>query len=311
MRVALRLARNGSKCMMYVSRRESLMNKGGVDDFSKLQSEVDTQYLAKCRHLTKLALDHAVPITFAPPFGSACIQRSDGRVETITVPPPTPDQIESATCCLLQLRDDFFLVTGEHVLDKYQERLGNGESLVWQVGAVPFDPLPRVAWRGSSKSRRKDIVFLRLSEREAREACADQARIILAANAWPPSAPEEGELVVLAGYPKRIREFENETITPGPLSAMLTVTRSVGDGIFKCRYESSDVRSFDSEALALEDLRGNTGGISGGPVFRIEDSSDPFVFVGVISEIGGGDVDDADTYVIEAVDGVPSSFPQI
>jgi hypothetical protein len=31
----------------------------------------------------------------------------------------------------------------------------------------------------------------------------------------------------------------------------------------------------------------------------------------VISEIGGGDVDDADTYVIEAVDGVPSSFPQI
>ena len=213
-----------------------------------------------------------------------------------------------ATGCLLQLHDEYFLVTAEHVLDKYQERLGNGESLVWQVGAVPFDPLPRVAWRGSSKSRRKDIVFLRLSEREARDG-ADQARIILVASVWPPSVPKEGELVLLAGYPKRIREVENDTITPGPLSAMLKVTRSTGDGIFKCRYDSSDVTGFDSEALPLEDLRGNTGGVSGGPVFRIEDGSDPFVFVGVISEVGGGILDDADTFVIEAVEGVPSRFP--
>jgi hypothetical protein len=92
---------------------------------------------------------------------------------------------------------------------------------------------------------------------------------------------------------------------------MLKVTRSAGDGIFKCRYETSDVTTFAQEALALKDLRGNTGGVSGGPVFRIEDSSEPFVFVGVISEIGGGDIDDADTYVIEAVDGVPSRFPDM
>lgn len=238
------------------------------------------------------------------------MRRSDGKVEIINIPTPTPHQIESASGCLLQLQNEYFLGTAEHVLDKYQERLSNGESLVWQVGSVPFDPLPRVAWRGSSKSRRKDIVFLKLSESEARRACADQARIIPVSNAWPPSAPKVGELVLLAGYPKRIREVENDTITLGPLSAMLKVTGSVGDGTFKCRYESSDVTSFDPEALPLEDLRGNIGGISGGPVFRIEDSTDPFVFVGVISEIGGGNLDEADTYVIEAVDGVPSSFPQ-
>ena len=285
------------------------MNEGGAGDLRKLPIEEDTQYLATCRLLTKLALDHAVPITFAPPFGRACIHRNDGRVERITVPPPTPDQIESATCCLLQLRDEYFLVTAEHVLDKYEERLDNGESLVWQVGAVPFDPLRHVAWRGSSKSKRKDIVFLRLLEREARAACGDQARIILAANGWPPSAPKEDELVLLAGYPKQIREVENDTIAPGPLSTMLKVTRSTGDGIFKCRYESSDVTSFAPGTWPLEDLRGKTGGVSGGPVFRIEDSSDPFVFVGVISEVGGGTVDGADTFVIEAVDGVPSRFP--
>src|SRR6202041_3251678 len=90
--------------------------------------------------------------------------------------------------------------------------------------------------------------------------------------------------------------------------AMGIKARSTGDGTFKCRYESSDITSFAPEALPLEDLRGNTGGVSGGPVFRIEDSSDPFVFVGVMSEVGGGTVDDADTVVIDAVDGVPSKF---
>jgi len=287
------------------------VEEDGVGDMSKLSAEEDSLYLEKCSRLTQRALNHAVPIIFAPQFGRACIRRSDGRVEEVNIPPPAPQQIESATGSLLKLCDEYFLVTAEHVLDKYQERLGNRESLSWQAGSVRFNPLPRVAWRGSSKSRRKDIVFLRLSEQEAQEVCADQVRMILVANVWPPIAPKEGELVCLAGYPKRIREVENDTILPGPLSAMLKVTRSTGDGTFKCRYESTDVMSFDSEALPLKDLRGNTGGISGGPVFRIEDSSDLFVFVGVISEIGGGDVDDADTYVIEAADGVPSSFPQM
>jgi hypothetical protein len=284
------------------------MNGSGDSDLGKTPNEEDKLYLTKGRQLTKLALDHAVPIIFAPRFGQGCIQRHDGSVERITVPPPPPDQIESTTGCLLQLHNEYFLVTAEHVLDKYEERRDNGESLVWQVGEFPFDPLPRVAWRGSSKRTPKDIVFLRLLEREAREAWGDQAHIISAANGWPPSAPIEGELVLLAGYPKRIREVESDTITPRPLSAMLKVTRSTGDGTFKCRYESSDITSFDPEALPLEDLRGNTGGVSGGPVFRIEDSSDPFVFVGVLSEAGGGTVDDADTIVIEAVDGVPSKF---
>jgi hypothetical protein len=284
------------------------MNEGGVGDLSKLPAEEDAQYLAKCSQLTELALDHAVPIIFAPSFGNACISLSDGRVETITVPPPAFRQIEIATGCLLQLGDEYFLVTAEHVLDKYEERLSAGESLVWQVGGLPFDPLRHVAWRGSNKRKRKDIVFLRMSEREAREACADPKRIISAGIGWPAPAPKEDEVVLLAGYPKRIMEIENNIITPAPLSAMLKVTRSIGDGTFKCRYECFDITSFDPKALPVEGLRGSTGGVSGGPVFRIGDSSYPFVFVGVISEVGGGDVDDADTYVIEAVDGVPSSF---
>ena len=286
------------------------MNEGDTGDLSKRPTEDDAQYLTECRQLTKFALDHAVPITFAPPFRKFSTPFNEGGVKTSTAP-PVPGEIESATGCVLRLRDEYFVVTAEHVLDKYRERLGNGESLVWQVGDLPFDPLRHVAWRGSYKHRSKDIVFLRVSEREAREACADRHRIVSAAIEWPPRAPKEDELVLIAGYPKRIREVDGNIIRPGPLSAMLKVTRSIGDGTFKCRYQISEVIRFDAQALPLEDLRGNTGGVSGGPVFRIEDSSDPFVFIGVISQIDGGEVDDSGTFVIEAVDGVPSSFPHI
>lgn len=293
--------------MMGGSHGRKLMDQGDAGDLSKLPTEEDTRYLTSCRQMTKLALDHAVPITFAPPLGRLSIPLNGGRVESITVS-PAPGEIESATGCVLRLHDEYFVVTAEHVLDKYEERLDDSEVLIWQVGDLPFDPLRHVAWRGSSKHRSKDIVFLRVSEQEAREACADRIRIVSASIGWPPRTPQEDEIVLVAGYPKRLREVDNGIIRPGPLSAMLKVTRSTGDGTFKCRYENAEVISFDKDALPLEDLRGNTGGVSGGPVFRIEDSSDPFVFVGVISQIGGGAVDDSDTFVIESVDGVPSTF---
>src|ERR1035438_335306 len=135
------------------------MNEGDTGDLSKRPTEDDAQYLTECRQLTRFALDHAVPITFAPPFRKFSTPFNEGGVKTSTAP-PAPGEIESATGCVLRLRDEHFVVTAEHVLDKYKERLGNGESLVWQFGDLPFDPLGHVAWRGSYKHRSKDIVFL-------------------------------------------------------------------------------------------------------------------------------------------------------
>lgn len=281
------------------------MDEGRAGGFNELPCEEQQRYLTACRQMTKLALDHAVPITFAPPLGKFAVPLTGGKFSTVTLP-MSLGKIESATGCVLQLHDAYFVVTADHILEAYENRINEGEVLNWQVGELRFDPISRVAWRGSTKNKPKDIVFLRVTEQEAREACADRNHILSAPTGWPPRAPQEGEMVLLAGYPTQLREVDGGVIRPGPLSAMLPVTTSTGDGTFKCRYEYEDLISFDPQALPLEGLRGNLGGVSGGPVFSMGAICYPFV--GVISQRSGA-FDDFDAIVVEAAEGVPSSFP--
>ena len=282
------------------------MDQSGAGDFNELSEQEQKRWLTASRQMTKLARDHAIPITFAPPINTFAIPLDGGRIGTVTLP-RSLGKVESATGCVLQLQSEYFIVTAEHVLQEYEKRLGAGEVLNWQVGRLrPFDPRSRIAWRGSSKHRPKDIVFLRISEQEAKEACADRTHIISASTAWPISAPQEGQAVLLAGYPSQLREVVNGTIRPGSVSALFRVTTSAGDGTFKCRYEYAELISFDEQPLPLKDLRTNMGGISGGPVFSVGKISYPFV--GVISQASGA-FEEFAKIVIEALEGVPSSFP--
>jgi len=281
------------------------MGNGDAGGLGELPTEEQARYLVACRQMTKLALDHAIPITFAPPLGRFAVPLRGGQIRTVTLP-LTLGKIESASGSVLHLQGEYFVVTAEHILEEYEKRLSKGEVLNWQVGELRFDPLPRVAWRGSSKRRSKDIVFLRVSEQEARDACADRTIIISSPALWPPAAPQEGRTVLLAGFPTQLREVDNGIIRPGPFSAMLPVTTSTGDGTFKCRYNYDELISFNELPLPLEEMRGSAGGVSGGPVFSMETISYPFV--GVISERSGA-YEEIDSFVIEAVDGVPSVFP--
>ncbi|SRR5712692_1238049 len=282
------------------------MDERVAGDFSRLSNEEQKRYLAASRQMTKLARDHAIPITFAPPVKTFSIPLDGGRVGTVTLP-LSLGKVESATGCVLQLQSEYLIVTAEHVLEEYEKRIGDGEVLNWQVGNLrPFDPLPRIAWRGSSKHRPKDIIFLRISEQEAKEACADRTHIISASAGWPTSAPQEGQAVLLAGYPSQLREIVSGIVKPGSLSALFRVTTSTGDGTFKCQYEHAELISFDEQPLPLKDLCTNVGGISGGPVFSVANISYPLV--GVISQASGA-FEEFDKIVIEALEGVPSSFP--
>ena len=268
----------------------------------KLPMVEQERYLTASRHMTLFARDHSIPIAFAPPLKTFV-----GRIGTFTLP-LTLGKIDGATGCMLQLQSGVFLVTAEHVLEEYERRLSQGEVLNWQVGRLPpFDPLPRVAWRGNCKykSSGKDVVFLRMSDREAREACAGRTNILSASAGWPPPAPQVGQAVLFAGYPNELREIDSGILKPGSFSALLRVTTSTGDGSFKCRFEYAELFSFDNQPLPLEQIHANLGGMSGGPVFSVGNISYPFA--GVISQRCGG-FRDSDTIVIEAVEGVPSSF---
>ncbi len=94
-----------------------------------------------------LVREYAVPIVFAPP-------------------PRDKGEINSATGSVLTKGCGYFMLTANHVLDKYKERLQEGKKLNWQVGNLPpFDPLSRIKWQDTEK----DTLLLSITANEAHQ----------------------------------------------------------------------------------------------------------------------------------------------
>lgn len=233
-----------------------MSGRGGAELFQELPVEARARYIAISQQMARLARDHAVPVFFAPPLSIG-------------------GKINGACGCVVRLRSGIFVITAAHVLAGYEDRLQAGEVLNWQVGNLPpFDPLPRVAWRDGEK----DVVLIRISEDEARSIgpCTISCPI-----AWPPPVPQEGQTVLVAGYPRGLRE-ENASsgwIGAGPYSAVFRVT-TAGPGYCKCLIERKDLISFDGGPLPEPDA--DMGGLSGGPVLLVTDLSYPLV--GIITD---------------------------
>lgn len=62
------------------------MDQSGAGDFNELSEEEQKRYLTASRQMTKLARDHAIPITFAPPIKTFAIPLDGGRIGTVTLP---------------------------------------------------------------------------------------------------------------------------------------------------------------------------------------------------------------------------------
>jgi len=228
----------------------------GAERFEQLSDENKARYLAINRQMVRLARDYAVPIIFAPP-------------------PSVGGKINGASGCVVQLASGLFVITASHVLAGYEKRVSEGEQLNWQVGNLPpFDPLPRVEWRSSEK----DIVLLRISANEARNIgpCT-----ISSPRRWPVQPPKEGQLVLVAGYPKGLRE-ENPSaawIGSGPYSAIFRVTIAEANRC-KCLIERKDLIGF--EEGRLPEPGADMGGLSGGPVLLV-DTFD-FPLIGIVTD---------------------------
>lgn len=228
---------------------------GGAEQFQQLSADEQARYLAINRQMVRLARDHAVPIIFAPPLSIG-------------------GTINGASGCVIQLATDAFVVTASHVVLGYEKRLQKGEILNWQVGNLPpFDPLARIVWRDNEN----DIVLLGISKEEASNIgpC-----IISVPPTWPPPVPKAGQLVLVGGYPKSLRE---EALAPGwigsgPYSAIFRVTLAE-DCKFKCAIERRDLISFEGPLPASGT---DMGGLSGGPVLLVDTLSYPVV--GIVTD---------------------------
>jgi hypothetical protein len=234
-------------------------NLHAVRRFDDLPTHEQERYRIAGQQMVRLAQSYAVPILYAPP-------------------PRIKGHINGATGTVVQLGSGFYIVTASHVLEGYENRLSSGEQqLNWQVGHLPpFDPRARVAFR----DRAKDTLLLRLLEDEARRI----GSCIMSSTEWPPPPPEAGQLVLVSGYPKVLREIGPYTVGAGPLSAMFRVT-TTGDGYFYCQIERNNLVSFN-EGSPLPDASMDMGGLSGGPALLVAKMTYPLV--GIISEYHHG-----------------------
>src|SRR5262249_21389089 len=104
--------------------------------------------------------------------------------------------------------------------------------------------------------------------------------IISKPSVWPPPVPKVGQLVLVGGYPKSLRD---EALAPGwigagPYSAIFRVTLA-DDTKFKCSIERRDLIGFDGP---LPEAGTDMGGLSGGPVLLVDTLS--FPLVGVVTD---------------------------
>jgi hypothetical protein len=228
----------------------------GSSDFRALSESEQERYRSVSHNLVQLVQRHAIPLAFAPP-------RSIGG------------KVNGATGCIVRLDSGPFIITASHVLDEYEKRIQT-ERINWQFGHLtPFDPLSRVAWRDA----KRDVVFFEMLESEVCQACDETSLVFSPVRGWPPPRPTQGQVVLVAGYPRILREVGSDVISSGPYSALFRVS-STGEGYFYCQIEHEDLISFDGGALPPPDA--DVGGLSGGPavlMLRID-----YPLVGIVTE---------------------------
>lgn len=190
----------------------------------------------------------------------------------IAPPPGTPGKLNSGSAFLLQMGQRHFLGTAAHVVKGWEDRIEADEAVLFQVGATRFDPQGRVAWRDD----KRDIIFLELSSSEA------QSTGLVASTptgGWPPPRAQEGDFVVVSGYPASgRRRLDGDLLEFRSLSFVLSVT-AVHDDYFVCQFQ----REFwvpDGDVVLPPSSE--IGGMSGGPALLLGKLSYPIV--GVVSE---------------------------
>jgi hypothetical protein len=173
--------------------------------------------------------------------------------------------------------DAVLAVTAGHVADECLNAHSSGTDPKCQIGAAPFEPVPRLLRRHPTL----DLAVFQMTEILVATARGAPATT----RTWPPSPPEEGSLILLGGFPGAYREERVGEVEFGFVWFAGKVDSSSD------RNVGMVLRLERSMPVGQERVPPDTdlGGWSGGPVFRVVETGIGYLeLVGVIYEYCAG-----------------------
>jgi hypothetical protein len=182
--------------------------------------------------------------------------------------------LHNGTLCAVNTGTRVIGVTAYHVYDKYLEERATDKSFTCQFGQTPVNPEDLLI----DEYDRLDLATFDLS-------AVDGYRDRSVSESWPPARPKPGDLVMYGGIPGTPRRVD--IATEQAHFIFDTITGLITD----VGYESILIRVNYDKLLDADNLEGPivstvARGTSGGPVYRINESVEPFSLelVGFIAE---------------------------
>lgn len=220
------------------------MNTIGPSDFLKLPDDRRAAILAELKQTTQFAYDHAVPVV-------------------ISLPPRAKDRssLRSASGFFVQVGEQIYLGTADHVWKSFLTRRANGEDVIFQAGRFAVDANRTDVYRDEFR----DVAFIPVTKEEARRS---GHTVSSAAHGWPPPHPSVGSYVVFSGCPERLGDQDTDDhIGMGSFSSIMRVTSASEEHVV-CQF---DREMWVSDGPNPPPAPGaDLSGMSGGPVFSLE-----------------------------------------
>ena len=191
----------------------------------------------------------------------------------IAPPPAEGGTMNSASASVLSLIGAEYLVTADHVVQKYLTRVADEPTIIFQAGRTVVPAPLSVVWRDADA----DLAIVALPPKQASEVgvTADSAP-----NGWPPPVPRVGEYVLVAGYPSQAMVHHSDDRYQFNALATRHKVTSVGSDYCMCQWERDQFISFGGPGIP--EAGSMLGGLSGGPVFLEQRLS--FPLIGAVSQ---------------------------
>lgn len=196
--------------------------------------------------------------------------------------------LRNGTAAIIDFGNGPMIVSAQHVIQGYRDWIEKEKNIVFQVGNLKIDPIPRIVY----ESKKYDLVVIKIEGKERKEIPSpgqveEIGKEAYTIQSWPPPIPTDKDWVAFGGFPGNWRQYPSDTeIIFDSFSSGSCPITSVSEDHFVCHFEKERwVKSLD---LYNHEELYNLGGLSGSPVFLIENIQKRglinFVFIGIVYE---------------------------